>query len=1152
MSDNLTPQQKEAVYNRGGRLLVSAAAGSGKTKVLVDRLLSYILDPINSANIDDFLIITYTKAAAAELRGKISAKISEKISEDPNNRHLQKQMQRLYLAKISTVHAFCADILRENAYRLDISADFRVADENECVEIQVTTLQKILEEAYQSAGENTDFCAFIDSQGFGRDDRLASEIVLKVYFSAMCHLDPDGWLDWVLSSSEPLGIQDAAQTVWGRYLMDDLFAYTDLHIAAFKNCIDRATVSDGMQKPVALLHATLDQLIRLRNSSSWDDICNNMNIDYGRLTFPKQCTDLVLIDQIKAVRDACKKGIASKLRRFTGSNVQVLADMEMSTSAARGLITLVKAFKTEYDKAKRSRRILDFSDLEQRTLDLLRGKNRSAITNVARELGQRFREVLVDEYQDSNEVQDAIFSALTDRDDNCFMVGDVKQSIYQFRLADPGIFLEKYNNYLPAAEATDKQGRKILLSSNFRSAGAVIHAVNDVFSCCMSPQVGGLTYGDDELLREGIAHISIPDDEVQLYGIHVENDTYQEEATFVASKIQELIDGSHMVRSGEELRPIVADDIVILLRSPGSVGQAFQHALEQQGIRCVCGGGEDLLQTEEIQTLVAILQVVNNPLQDIYLVSAMMNRVFGFTADDLAALRAGNRDGSMYSAVCKDSSAKSVSYLETLSGLRRKAQISTLSDFLNHVFTVTHIDSIYAALPDGVARVENLRSFLQIAASCEAMGIVSLGRFLEYLTVMSDRGLSVGGEEVSAGAVTIMSIHKSKGLEFPVVFLCGLSRDFNKESARAQVLCDKKLGLGITCVDPKNRVRYPSLPKRAISAKIISEGLSEEMRVLYVAMTRAKDRLIMTYAARNIEEELHEIACRAALSDPVLLTMDAQCPGDWILLTSVLCRDNGWFVRHVSAPDAVSTAHDIGDRNAELPDGAIRRIGEAHAFAYPYVASTKLPSKQTATQLKGRDKDSEIAENTGSMQLKRTWRKPGFVEEQAAPTDYGTLMHLVMQYLRFDLCFDKASIAHQLEYLRDSGYISAEQMEKIPVNQIEAFMNTDFGKSLRSAKNVLREFKFSVLDDAAKFDVRAMGEQILLQGVVDCAVIEDDGIIILDFKTDRVTDDTVQAAVDRYSMQIRAYANAMSRIYDLPVKNALLYFFNLNRFVEIK
>jgi len=639
MAEKLTYAQQLAVDNRGGKLLVSAAAGSGKTKVLVDRLLKYINDPISPANVDDFLVITYTKAAAAELRGKIAAKLSEHIAADPGNRHLQRQMQRLYLTKISTVHAFCADILREFAYRIDISPDFRVGDENECTQLRFKAMDTVLDDAYTKLERLPEIRAFVDTQGLGRSDVLVPEIIERVYDSAMCHLDPQSWCDSCIETVQTEDLTDPLQTVWGRYLADELFACLDQQIAAMERCAAAVEGMQGMEKPAALLRGTMNQLQHLRQSSTWDEIVNRKQIDYGRLVFPKKTDDPAITEPVKAVRKACKDILDKKLKYFSDSAAQVMEDLNQSTAAAMGLMKLVSRFSESYTDLKKNRRILDFSDLEHRTLDLLLGKRRSGITAAAREIGQRFREIMVDEYQDSNRVQDAIFTALTAERQNLFMVGDVKQSIYQFRLADPSIFLEKYATYAEAEEASQQQGRKVLLSHNFRSCGSVIDAVNDVFRDCMSEAVGGLDYGDAEALREGIPHCDLGEPEVELHGIAVREDTYAEEAAFVAEQIAHLLSGNHYVRQADTLRPIGPEDIVILLRSPGSVGMEFQMALEQRGIPCVGSGGTDLLQTEEIGTLRSLLQLISNPRQDIPLVAALASPVFAFTADELAAVR---------------------------------------------------------------------------------------------------------------------------------------------------------------------------------------------------------------------------------------------------------------------------------------------------------------------------------------------------------------------------------------------------------------------------------------------------------------------------------------------------------------------------------
>ncbi len=1170
MADKLTPQQALAVKNRGGKLLVSAAAGSGKTKVLVDRLMDQILDPVRPADLDEFLIITYTKAAASELRGKIAAKLTDRMAEDPENRHLQRQMQRLYLTKISTVHGFCGDILRQYAHELDLAADFRVADENECAQLRETVMVQLLDDAYENGAEDGDFRSFVDAQGLGRDDRLVPEILLKVYDSARCHLNPEAWLDSCVESAAVEALTDAGQTIWGAYLMEELFAYLDLQIKAMERCAALAEQAEGMEKPALLLRDTLVQLQTLRESKSWDALLTRKNVDYGRLVISKKCPDQELAEQIKAVRKACKEGLEKKLKGFADSSGQVLADMAQTAPAVRGMVCLVRRFGKAYEQAKNRRRIMDFGDLEHRMLDLLLGKRRDHITLAAREIGDRYREIMVDEYQDSNGVQDAIFGALTQRRNNCFMVGDVKQSIYQFRLADPTIFLNKYNTFADAAVAEEGQDRKVLLSANFRSGGGVLRSVNDVFRLCMSPAVGGLHYGSEEALREGIPHEGLGEEEVELWTIDVQADTYGEEAAFVARRVSQLLDGSHYVRSSDGLRPIEPGDIAILLRSPGSLGHHYIRALERRGIRCTSGGGQDLLQTQEIGVLRCLLQTVSNPRQDIPLIGALASPLFGFTADDLAALRANKRVGFMYDVLLASDMPKAKAFLDVLAVLRREARMGTLAQLIEKIYLLTRMDAVYAAMAGGEIRSANLQSFYAYAAEFESSARRDLEQFLEHLEGMEEKGLVAAQEQSIPGAVTLMSIHKSKGLEFPVVFVCGLSKAFNRESLRAQVLCDQSLKLGLSAVDPENRLRYPTVAKRAIGAKMTADSLSEEMRVLYVALTRARDRLIMTYASQTLQRDLSDIAARMDLSEPELLTRDVSCPGEWVLMTALKRTEAGALFRLGGSPretalgdpvwkigvvaQELTEEHAPADEKEEdgLPEEALRQLRKALSFQYPHQAATQAPSKQTATQRKGREKDAEAAENAPEEKLPaRAWRRAAFAAETESGIRRGNAMHTAMQYIDYGACASEAEVQAEVRRLVADGFLRADQAELVDIRQITAFFATELGKKLGSGSNVLREFKFSILDDGANFDPALAGEKILLQGVVDCALMEEDGITVVDFKTDRVTEENLAGRVDHYRPQVMAYADALTRIYGKPMKAAVLYFFHAGQFVSV-
>ena len=1168
MAEKLTTEQKLAVNNRGGNLLVSAAAGSGKTKVLVDRLMSYLTDPVKPESIDRFLIITYTKAAASELRSKIAAKLSERIAEYPENRHLRRQMQRLYLTKIATVHAFCGDILKEYAYMLDFSGDFRVADENECLELQASAMEQVLDQAYRTASHDSDFFTFVDSQGLGRDDRVIPQLVLDVYRRAKCHLNCETWLDRCLRACALDGVTDAAQTIWGKYLIDDLKSYISLQIQALSRCAEAVSEEEFGEKPAALLYDTVAQLQRMLYCKSWDEIYAAKNISYGTLRFPPKFANEELQYQVKVIREACKKGLQKKINRFSGNSAAVLADIRATQPSVRGLIELVRSFEREYSRLKRSRHILDFSDLEHKMLDLLWGKSRSGITGIAKEISGRFCEIMVDEYQDSNAVQDAIFHALTAYRNNCFMVGDVKQSIYQFRLADPGIFLDKYNRYEPVETAEDTVGRKVLLSKNFRSGGEVVEAVNDVFYDSMTEKVGGLCYTQAEALSEGIPRAPLSQPAIELHGICVESDTYDEEAAFVANRVKELLDGNHFVRDGEGERPICPEDIVILMRSPGSVGMRFKFALEQAGISCQFGNGTDLLETEEVQFIQSFLQIISNPLQDIPLIAVLAGRVFGFSADRLAHIRTKQKNVDFYTAVKTSEDPQICRFLRILNKLRQDARVMTLPQLVDEIMLLTDADAVFQSMPDGDLRTENIRSFCTIVSTYASAGSGTLESFLEYLQVIAQEGVRVQTPDSASGAVTIMSIHKSKGLEFPVVFLCGLSKGFNMEHTHAQVLCDGELGLGLSCVDTKLRLRYPTLPKLAIGAKIQSESVSEEMRVLYVAMTRPKDRLIMTYAVKKLEDELAQTVARMMYSEPVLLCSEVNSAGEWVIMSCLRHKEATAFhriagkpahLRSLSHPWLISVEQNLSHsdcvNNADQENfcsssDVLVPMHTGLSYRYPHMAATQTPSKMTATQLKGRYKDQEIAEGT-RQQPHHQFRIPTFAEDQMSATRQGTVLHTVMQYLRFAECTEIASVKKEIDRIAAQGQLTAQEAVRVDPAMIYRFFTTDPGRMLRDGTPCIREFKFSVLDDANQYTPDIDNEQILMQGVVDCALITDTGIIIIDFKSDYVAEGQQERSVDRYRDQVRTYVRALEKIYEMPVIGAYLYYFRSGNLISV-
>ena len=1170
MADKLTEKQRLAVENRGGKLLVSAAAGSGKTKVLVDRLLRYITNRADPANVDDFLIVTFTKAAAAELRGKIAAALSERISEEPDNAHLHEQMRRLYMAKISTVHGFCGDILKENAYRLDIPGDFRIAENAETDELKIEAVWSTLENAYENAYADRDIQCFLEANSFTkRDDQLA-EIIQKVYDAASCHLNPTQWLDTCVGWSGVDGVSDISQTVWGEYLVEDFHSNLKMHLEALNRCLNMICVHPALNKAAGVIGAEIAAYEKLLASNTWEDTVRDIKIQFSSLTFPTKFEDKGLIESVKAIRNDAKNYVVNAAKLiFASASSKLIDELRGNQAVTKGLVKLVKMYIEAYGKLKMAHHVLDFNDLEHKTHDLFWGKSHSGVTALAREIGMRFREVMVDEYQDTNAVQDAIFKALTDQRKNCFMVGDVKQSIYQFRLAEPGIFLDRYNRYAPSEKASEGQGRRVILSDNFRSSAAVIDGVNDVFSACMCKEVGGLAYTDEEMLREGgSTKPDIGEPSVEFHAIEASADAPLEEAAFVVGRIKQLIDGTHMIRDKDSLRPIRPDDITILLRSAKLFAAFYQHELIRAGIPCATDGDGDLLLTEEVSEIHAILQAISNPRQDIPLAAALVGRTFCFTANDLAEIRLECPRRYLYDSIQASKNEKAMNFISVLDDLRERSRMGDVADVLNNLLRVTGLDSIYGSLSNGQQRSANIRKLLEYAYAYCANGHKTLDQFLSHLASVDSIKTEQSGS--AAGGVSICTIHASKGLEYPVVFLSNLSYGIKFDDNKLRVVSHKELGIGFNCTDTDLRVYYPSIAKRAILKRCAEDTLSEEMRILYVAMTRAKDRLIMTYCAKRLDNDISSIVTRLPMSSKQLMSRNAKCLGDWILCTALQKTEAGelfaiggnpqmgklsahpWVIKVVDGSEIISAASE--NNETKLDETAdLSAMAAALSFAYPFTSATKIPSKLTATQIKGRMIDKEISENAPPKHTKsRSWRAPLEKKEDASGTAYGTAIHTIMEHLDFDRCATVADITNQINEMSNTGLISREIAQKADADSIFSFFQTDIGRRICTGGKVYREFKFSILTDADAYYPAPKGEKVLLQGVVDIAVIVDNKIYLADFKTDFVTEETLPTLTAEYAHQVNAYKKALERVFGLPVASAQLYFFRLKKLVDIQ
>ncbi len=1182
MSDvKLTVSQQAVVDHAGGALLVSAAAGSGKTKVLVDRLMKRICDPVQPADIDEFLIITYTKAAAAELRGKISKEISERLAKDPENLHLQRQSARVCLAQISTVHAFCTSILRTYAHTLDIPADFRVAEENEVQVLSLAAMEHALDEAYAHIAEDEDFRALIDQIGYGRDDRRLSEILLKVYNAVRCRVYPDVWMEQCVRLYDRLPNLSAEQTPWGEYLIeklrDTLRSAEQTLLHAVQIAHEDAAVDE---KYTPALMQNIGLIRALSEKTAWDDFYNNRIPAFDSLAAVRKADNPECKERVKKMRETALKAVKDALKVFYAPSDLIKRDLESSAGAIRALFKLVRLYDKRYTEEKRRRHLLDFSDLEHEAIRLLTTRE-GRPTQTAAELAEHYREILVDEYQDSNAVQEYIFSAISRSGKNRFMVGDVKQSIYRFRLADPTIFLEKYDAYQICEAADGDEPRKILLSENFRSRPEILQAVNDVFSLVMNRRAAELDYTEDEALKNGRDFPTVPQAKIELHCIAAQStedddeslDKSEEEAAFVAARISKLLRDKTLIADGDTTRPVQPGDIVILMRSPSSVTRTYADALAAYGIESVSEQTSNALSCAEGEVLSAILQIIDNPHRDIPLVAAMCSPVFLFTPDELASVRAKDKNSDLYDVLCacENESEKIKNFLHWLRKMRTESKTATLRELFDLVLQTTKLQDIFASMPDGQQRSQTI-DFLRTMADTASQTGTCLSQFNRSIEQMlqTDTVPLIPKSSESTNAVRIMSIHKSKGLEFPIVFLADLSRKFNLQDRTEAVLLDEELGIGCNVVDVQNKSYYPGIAKLAIANKITAQSIAEEMRVLYVAMTRAKDMLIMTYCSAFMQKTLQK--WNILMSDPIRHDVPAmaKCLGDWVLMTA-LCRTEAGELFAVSGPSFCSRVHDdawVFTMQNVTPQrkGARRRAAALHTEeidaqalcaplyeAYVFEAASSVPSKLTATQLKGRSLDQEASDaaKTPIRLNEKPWRQPDFSEKtQLTSSEKGSAMHLFMQYVPLQACSDPQGVESELRRLVQERFISQAQADVIDGAKVSKLFASALGKRILSADDLHREFKFSILTDAGTYYPDAAGEQVMLQGVVDCFWIEDGELVIVDFKTDRICGD-LEAKTENYRLQIETYAAALSKIFELPVKEKILYFFDADASVTV-
>lgn len=1260
METKWTDEQLLAIETRGKNLLVAAAAGSGKTAVLVERIIKIITDDNNPVDIDKLLVVTFTNAAASEMRERIGDAISKKLEEMPDSKMLQRQLALLNKSNITTIHSFCLDIIKNNFHLIDLDPGFRIGDETECTLIKQDVLIELFEDKYDK--EDEDFLNLIEAYCTNRDDERLKEIVLKLYNFSMSGPWPSVWLREKAQEFNINSLDELEKASWYKVLKESL--YLDLNNAkngldeAIKICEEDSDLApylltlkpelNGIENAINSLNLNLEQIYKA---------IKDIEFAYRIKTVKKGIGDELDKKKVKSLRDDVKKKINQiKGGVFSVSLDETLNGIKNMYPIIKSLTELVIEFSDRYVKKKMERVILDFNDLEHLCLKILTCNDENGevyASSVAQKFREKFEEVLVDEYQDSNNVQETIISMVSRKDldnPNVFMVGDVKQSIYRFRQAKPELFLEKYNSY---SEEDNKKNRKIMLYKNFRSREEVIKGVNFIFKSLMSKTVGELDYTDKEALNLGASYDEINKDNVYFQDnefidldkievsgaleLHIldkssdfedgkneindeddkENDNEEDlsavaiEARIIAKRIKELInpsDGKCFMVFDKNLnryRKITYKDIVILLRSTKNWADTIVEELSFGGIPVYADINTGYFQTIEIRTIMSLLHIIDNPMQDIYTIASMRSPIFAFTSEELADIRILNRDNYFYlnvkdiaedvydERINKSLKDKCVYFIEKIGSWREKSLYMPIDEFLWYLYSDTSYYGYVGAMVNGIQRQANLRILFQRAKQYEQTSFKGLFNFINFINKLRKSSGDLGTAKIlgeNEDVVRIMSIHKSKGLEFPVVFLSGCGKQFNLRDINDSLLFHEELGIGADCIDIKKRIRYTTLQKYAIKKKFELETLSEEMRILYVALTRAKEKLIITGSSYNLQKDID--ACYKAgvkgfnkVIPSELLKQKSYLK--WIM-TALIKHKDGDILRQgknefVEISDDLSSwkinFHKKSDFGTENVEDSIEKknisilslnysnfevdeeIRKRLEFRYKYRDVCSVPSNISVSDIKKAEEEifEPQAENLFSEEKNR--KKPRFIMEEKglSKAEKGTAMHFVMQKLDLNKVNLLNEIKEQIKNMFEKGLITKDEEESINIFKIQKFFKSNLGQRLLKAykenKQVFRELPFITEIPVKRIEKDLIdkifnNEKLRLQGIIDCFFEEDDGIVLLDYKTDYVENGKEKEILDKYRVQIDLYTETLERVIGKKVKERYLYLFGIDKEVK--
>lgn len=1155
-----TDSQNNAINARGSNIIVSAAAGSGKTAVLVLRVINMITDENNPVSIDKLLIVTFTNAAAAEMRARIAKSLNKIAAENPNNTLVLEQLSLLPGAKICTIDSFCINLVRENFFSLDISQDFDILDNSDDELLQRRVADEIVEEHYENS--NDEFISLVELLSASKNDTALSDTIRSISRYIMAQPFPNDWLDSACELYNP------AVSIENSELKKYIFEEIKYNLSVAEELLDNSKSSlyesdELYEKYSHMLDDDTAILNRIKSAlnDTWDDLKDALlNASFGRMPYKRNYTsDSKAV--ISANRDMFKSIITNDCASLMKTSADVFAqDNKKLFPIVTLLCSIVKEFNSRLLGEKNEINKYSFSDIEHFAIDLLFAKAENGevcVTDLAKEYQNNFYEILVDEYQDTNSAQDKLFETISNGK-NRFMVGDVKQSIYRFRLAMPQIFNSKRDTYTLYNEISDSVKQKIFLDMNFRSRSDICSYCNYLFAQLMSKRVGEMDYDSAEYLNYGANYdkTSVPSAVIRICDCPEGENKDEYEAYQIAHLINEKIKNKEQVKDGDSYRNINYGDFAVLFRSAKNSIPIYSRIFEECNIPVAAGNKINLFENNEISILLSLIRVIDNPIQDVPLLATLMSVFYGYTPDDIANARLMRSAPNLYSSIVADKE-HFAKFLDDLNAYRKAAATMSLESFIRYIIETASYISLISAMGNAEQRKLNIMRFLQIAKNFDSGSNVGLTAFVRYVDSIINSKLSVESADINHSgeqSVLLMSVHHSKGLEFPIVILAGSEKQYNTFDLSALTQLNSKWGIGLKVNNEELLCRYNSLQYTCIKSVNFYASMSENLRVLYVAVTRAKEQFITfaTFKNGTYADHINKLSSKLYCNKIIPLSVKGiNNDGDLILLCALLHKD-GKILRDCCEND-IKPLHNGFDFNLDIQvisgeientsdeqtdvkpnDELVEQIREKLTFKYERSELASFASKRTASTLDEKEQSYRFFATS----------KPAFLNESGmTAAEKGTAMHAFMQYC--DYSNAKSDLESEIARLTDNGYIMPEQAKSLSRDKLKTLFESDFASRMFNADKIYREIKVSSYVPVNQIEDTQYTDSVLIQGIADCVFEENGELVLVDYKTDRVSSE--EELLDLYKNQIAFYRKAVEKTLKKPVKEAVLYSFALNK-----